>query len=148
MDSTTVYFSAFEKGFEVDSILASFSIFGQEITIRWYGAIIAFGFLLAVLWGGRMAYKWKMSLDKMIDVLIFGTFAAIIGARLYYVIFRWDYYSQNPGESIQIWNGGLAIYGAVIGAAIGVIIHCKLIKKICKIIIFSLVFTIGVYILS
>ena len=125
MDSTTVYFSAFEKGFEVDSILASFSIFGQEITIRWYGAIIAFGFLLAVLWGGRMAYKWKMSLDKMIDVLIFGTFAAIIGARLYYVIFRWDYYSQNPGEIIQIWNGGLAIYGGIIGGILAAFITCR-----------------------
>lgn len=125
MDSTTVYFSAFEKGFEVNSILASFSIFGNEITIRWYGAIIAFGFLLAVLWGGRMAYKWKMSLDKMIDVLIFGTFAAIIGARLYYVIFRWDYYSQNPGEIIQIWNGGLAIYGGIIGGIIAAFITCR-----------------------
>ncbi len=125
MDSTTVYFSAFEKGFEVNSILASFNIFGQEITIRWYGAIIAFGFLLAVLWGGRMAYKWKMSLDKMIDVLIFGTFAAIIGARLYYVIFRWDYYSQNPGEIIQIWNGGLAIYGGIIGGIIAAFITCR-----------------------
>lgn len=125
MDSTTVYFSAFEKGFEVDSVLASFSIFGQEITIRWYGAIIAFGFLLAVLWGGRMAYKWKMSLDKMIDVLIFGTFAAIIGARLYYVIFRWDYYSQNPGEIIQIWNGGLAIYGGIIGGILAAFITCR-----------------------
>ena len=68
MDSTTVYFSAFEKGFEVSSILAQFTVFGHEITVRWYGAIIAFGFLLAVLWGGRMAYKWKMSLAKLIAV--------------------------------------------------------------------------------
>lgn len=125
MDSTTVYFSALEKGFEVNSILASFNLFGNEIVIRWYGALIAFGFLLAVLWGGRMAYKWKMSLDKMIDVLIFGTFAAIIGARLYYVIFRWDYYSQNPVEIFQIWNGGLAIYGGIIGGLIAAFITCR-----------------------
>ncbi len=125
MDSTTVYFSAFDKGFEVSSILAEFNLFGQPITIRWYGAIIAFGFLLAVLWGGRMAYKWKMSLDKMIDVLIYGTFAAIIGARLYYVIFRWDYYSAHPSEIIQIWNGGLAIYGGIIGGIIAAFITCK-----------------------
>ncbi len=126
MDSTTVYFSALgDKGFEVDSILASFNFFGTDVTIRWYGAIIAFGFLLAVLWGGRMAYKWKMSLDKMIDVLIFGTFAAIIGARLYYVIFRWDYYSQNIGEIFQIWNGGLAIYGGIIGGIIAAFITCR-----------------------
>ena len=125
MDSTTVYFSAFDKGFEVSSILAEFNLFGNPVTIRWYGAIIAFGFLLAVLWGGRMAYKWKMSLDKMIDVLIYGTFAAIIGARLYYVIFRWDYYSSHPGEIIQIWNGGLAIYGGIIGGIIAAFITCR-----------------------
>ncbi len=125
MDSTTVYFSAFDKGFEVSSILAEFNLFGNPVTIRWYGAIIAFGFLLAVLWGGRMAYKWKMSLDKMIDVLIYGTFAAIIGARLYYVIFRWDYYSAHPAEIIQIWNGGLAIYGGIIGGIIAAFITCR-----------------------
>lgn len=125
MDSTTVYFSAFDKGFEVSSILAEFNLFGNPVTIRWYGAIIAFGFLLAVLWGGRMAYKWKMSLDKMIDVLIYGTFAAIIGARLYYVIFRWDYYSSHLGEIIQIWNGGLAIYGGIIGGIIAAFITCR-----------------------
>ncbi len=125
MDSTTVYFSAFEKGFEVSSVLAEFNLFGQPITMRWYGAIIAFGFLLAVLWGGRMAYKWKMSLDKMIDVLIYGTFAAIIGARLYYVIFRWDYYSAHPEEIVQIWNGGLAIYGGIIGGILAAFITCR-----------------------
>ncbi len=125
MDSTTVYFSAFDKGFEVSSVLAEFNLFGNPVTIRWYGAIIAFGFLLAVLWGGRMAYKWKMSLDKMIDVLIYGTFAAIIGARLYYVIFRWDYYSTHLGEIIQIWNGGLAIYGGIIGGIIAAFITCR-----------------------
>lgn len=125
MDSTTVYFSAFDKGFEVSSVLAEFNLFGMPVTIRWYGAIIAFGFLLAVLWGGRMAYKWKMSLDKMIDVLIYGTFAAIIGARLYYVIFRWDYYSTHLGEIIQIWNGGLAIYGGIIGGIIAAFITCR-----------------------
>ncbi|MBQ7101966.1 MAG: prolipoprotein diacylglyceryl transferase, partial [Clostridia bacterium] len=125
MDSTTVYFSFLDKGIEVSSILAQFSLFGKEVTIRWYGAIIAFGFLLAVLWGGRVAYKWKMNLDKMIDVLIAGTFGGIAGARLYYVIFRWEYYAAHPDEIIQIWNGGLAIYGGIIGALIAAFIVCK-----------------------
>ena len=125
MDSTIVKFTALDKGFKVSSILAEFELFGNPITIRWYGAIIAFGFLLAVLWGGRMAYKWKMSLDKMIDVLIFGTFAAIIGARLYYVIFRWDYYMANPSEIIKIWEGGLAIYGGIIGGILAAFITCR-----------------------
>lgn len=120
-----VKFTALDKEFEVSSILAEFELFGNPITIRWYGAIIAFGFLLAVLWGGRMAYKWKMSLNKMVDVLIYGTFAAIIGARLYYVIFRWDYYSAHPSEIIAIWNGGLAIYGGIIGGILAAFITCR-----------------------
>ena len=125
MDSTIVTFTGLDHEFTVSSILAQFSLFGHEVTIRWYGAIIAFGFLLAVLMGGRMAYKWKMSLDKMIDVLIYGTLGGIVGARLYYVIFRWSYYAQNPGEIIQIWNGGLAIYGGILGGLLGAYITCR-----------------------
>lgn len=70
MDTAVVYFTGIDRGFTVSSILAQFNLFGRDFTIRWYGAIIAFGFLLAVLFGGRIAYKWKINLDKMIDVLI------------------------------------------------------------------------------
>ena len=94
-DYTVVYFAGLERGFSVPSVLADFSIFGMDVQIKFYGAIIAFGFLLAVLFGGRMAYKWKMSLDKMVDVLIYGTFGGIIGARLYYVAFEWDSYKDD-----------------------------------------------------
>ena len=97
-------------------------------TIRWYGIIIAFGFTLAVLFGGRCAYKWKISLDKMIDILLWGTIGGIIGARLYYVAFKWDYYSQNLGEIVKIWEGGLAIYGGIIGGLLCAFIVCKVEK--------------------
>ncbi len=127
-DYTVVYFSCFDRGFSVPSILADFSIFGIDVTIKFYGAIIAFGFALAVLFGGRMAYKWKMSLDKMVDVLIYGTFAAIIGARLYYVFSKWDYYGARPSEIIQIWNGGLAIYGGLIAGIAAAFVVCKIRK--------------------
>ena len=109
-DFTTVSFKGLEKTFEIPATLAEFTIFGNEISIKFYGAIIAFGFALAVLFGGRMAYKWKMSLDKMIDVLIYGTFAAIIGARLYYVFSKWDSYSANPADII--------IFGGAAGGGI------------------------------
>ncbi len=128
MDSAIVYFTGIDRGFTVSSILAQFNLFGNDITIRWYGAIIAFGFLLAVLFGGRMAYKWKMSLDKMIDVLIYGTIFAIIGARLYYCIFEWDRYKDNPLEIFAIWNGGLAIYGGIIGGIAAAFVVCKVRK--------------------
>ncbi len=127
-DYTTVYFSCFDKGFEVASVLAQFTVFGKTITINWYGAIIAFGFLLAVLFGGRMAYKWKMNLDKMVDVLIYGTLAGIVGARLYYVLSRWDYYGKNLSEIPAIWNGGLAIYGGLIAGIIAAFVVCKVRK--------------------
>ncbi len=127
-DYTVVYFSCIDRGFSVPSTLADFSVFGIDVTIKFYGAIIAFGFALAVLFGGRMAYKWKMSLDKMVDVLIYGTFAAIIGARLYYVFSKWDYYGAHPSEIIQIWNGGLAIYGGLIAGIAAAFVVCKIRK--------------------
>lgn len=127
-DSVEVFFNGLSGSFNVSSILAEFEIFGMDFTIRWYGAIIAFGFLLAVLFGGRMAYKWKISLDKMLDVLIYGTIFAIIGARLYYCIFKWDLYKDNPLDIFAIWEGGLAIYGGIIGGLAAAYVVCKVRK--------------------
>lgn len=127
-DYTVVYFAGIDRGFSVPSVLADFSIFGIDVQIKFYGAIIAFGFLLAVLFGGRMAYKWKMSLDKMVDVLIYGTLAGIVGARLYYVFSKWDYYGEHLSEIPQIWEGGLAIYGGIIGGVLAAFIVCKVRK--------------------
>ena len=127
-DTVAVYFNGLSDGINVSSILAEFSVFGHEITIRWYGAIIAFGFLLAVLFGGRMAYKWKMSIDKMLDVLIYSTIFGIVGARLYYCIFKWDLYKDNLLDIVKIWEGGLAIYGGIIGGIIAAFVVCKIRK--------------------
>lgn len=121
-NSTTVFFDGLGISFNVPSI--AFTIGSYEV--HWYGIIIAFGFALAVLYGGRTAYKWKMSLDGMTDVLIWGTIFGIVCARAYYVIFEWDYFSAHPSEIIQIWNGGIAIYGGIIGAIIGAAIGCKI----------------------
>lgn len=128
MDITDVYFKGLSHAFHVSSILAQFDLFGHTFTIRWYGAIIAFGFLLAALLGGRIAYTWKMSLDKMVDVLIYGTLAGVVCARLYYCIFEWDYYGQHPAEIIKVWNGGLAIYGGIIGGVLAAFITARVRK--------------------
>ncbi|MBO5420731.1 MAG: prolipoprotein diacylglyceryl transferase [Clostridia bacterium] len=127
-DTVEVFFNGLSNSFNVSSILAEFTLFGTNITIRWYGAIIAFGFLLAVLFGGRMAYKWKISLDKMLDVLIYGTIFGIIGARLYYCIFKWELYKDNPLDIFAIWEGGLAIYGGIIGGLGAAYVVCKVRK--------------------
>lgn len=118
---TRVYFEGLGIDFDLPSV--AFTIFGHDV--NFYGLIIAFGFLLAVLYGGRMAYKWKMSLDGMTDVLIWGTIFGIICARAYYVIFEWPYYREHLAEIPMIWNGGIAIYGGIIGAIIGAAIGCK-----------------------
>lgn len=120
MDSVLVKFAGIAQEFEVSSVLdLGFT------QVRWYGAIIAFGFLLAVLFGGRTAYVWEINLDKMIDVLLFGTVGAIVGARAYYVAFKWDYYSLHLSEIPKIWEGGLAIYGGIIGGLLAAFIVCK-----------------------
>ena len=127
-DVVEVSFAGIDQVFDVSSVFCEFSLGGNDITIKWYGVIIAFGFTLAVLFGGRMAFKWKMDLNKMIDVLIYGTFAAIIGARLYYCIFNWSAYADNPIRILYIWEGGLAIYGGIIGGVIAAFIVCKVEK--------------------
>lgn len=127
-DGTAVKFTGIDHTFNVYSTFVEFNIGSSVFSVKFYGLIIAFGFLLAVLFGGRMAYKWKMDLNKMLDVLLYGTIGGIIGARLYYVAFEWDYYSQNLSEIPKIWNGGLAIYGGLIGGIIAAAITCKVDK--------------------
>lgn len=122
---TEVLFPALGWSFDVYDTLVEIPFGDNTISIKFYGAIIAFGFTLAVLFGGRKAYVWKMSIDKMLDVLIWGTIGGIIGARAYYVIFEWDYFKNHPDQIIQIWNGGLAIYGGIIGALIAAYFVCK-----------------------
>lgn len=118
-----VTFAGIDKIFEVSNYIdLGFT------TVRWYGVIIAFGFTLAVLFGGRTAYVWKINLDKMIDVLLYGTISAIIGARLYYVVFAWDNYKNNPMDIFKIWEGGLAIYGGIIAGIVAAFVVCKVEK--------------------
>ncbi len=126
-DYCEVYFTALENPVNVYSTFVEFTIpfVNIDVSIKFYGLIIAFGFLLAVLFGGRLAYKWKIDLNKMLDVLLYGTIGGIIGARLYYVVFEWDYYSQHLSEIPQIWNGGLAIYGGLIGGILAGYFTCK-----------------------
>lgn len=126
-DYAAVKFTGIDHIFDVYSTFVEFTIPGinAHISIKFYGLIIAFGFLLAVLFGGRIAYKWKIDLNKMLDVLLWGTIGGIVGARLYYVAFEWDYYSQHLSEIPQIWNGGLAIYGGLIGGMVAAYFTCR-----------------------
>ena len=109
-----------------------FTLFGKHI--YWYGVIIAVGFLLAVWYCAKRAPQFGLKPDMIADMLIFAVPSAVICARLYYCLTYHDAngvnpYFQNPVSMLYIWEGGLAIYGGVIGAAIAVTAYCK-VKKI------------------
>ena len=105
----------------------SFEIFGHSIYL--YGVIIAVGLLLAVWYGLKRSKHFGLKEDDILDGVLCIVPFAIICARLYYCIFRWDTYKTDPLSILYIWQGGLAIYGGVIGAAIGVIVFSK-VKKV------------------
>ena len=105
----------------------SFSI--GPLTINFYGLIIAIGLMLAVVYGCKRAKQFGMSVDDLTDGVLFIVPFAIICARLYYCIFSWKDYVDDPISILYIWKGGLAIYGGVIGAGIGIVVF-SLVKKI------------------
>ncbi len=99
------------------------------LTIRYYGIIIAFGLLLAVCYACKRARQFGISVDDLTDGVLCIVPFAIICARAYFVIFKWEDYADDPITVLYIWKGGLAIYGGVIGAAIGIVVF-SLVKKI------------------
>lgn len=105
----------------------SFTVFGIEIA--YYGVIIALGMLVGALVAYREAKKTGQKVDDYIDFTLYTLIAAIIGARIYYVIFEWDYYSAHPLEIFNLRAGGLAIYGGVIASALTLFIFTK-VKKL------------------
>lgn len=91
----------------------AFSVFGHPI--YWYGIIIALAFLLGILYIVKRSHIFGLDSDRVMDVVLGAVIGGIIGARFYYVIFSWDQYRDNLADVIKIWEGGIAIYGGVIG---------------------------------
>lgn len=106
---------------------ASFELFGH--TFYWYGTIIALGFILAVLYCSRTAGRYGLTGDDIFDFILWALPLCVIGARLYFVAFDWDNFRNNLGDIIKIWEGGLAIYGAIIVGAVTAFVWCKVKKK-------------------
>lgn len=105
----------------------SFTVFGIEIA--YYGVIIALAMLTGALVAYREAKKTGQKVDDYIDFTLYTLIAAIIGARIYYVIFEWDYYSAHPLEIFNLRAGGLAIYGGVLASVLTLFIFTK-VKKL------------------
>lgn len=112
------------NGLEINR--TAFSI--GSFNVYWYGILIAVGLLLAVLYAYFNAKRYDVDRNKLIDCVIVGIITAVIGARLYYVAFRWDSFSSDPMKIFDVRDGGLAIYGGIIGALAGGLIVAK-IKK-------------------
>ena len=99
------------------------------LTIHFYGLIIAFGLILAVAYCCKRSRDFGVREDDLIDGVLWVTPFAILCARAYYVIFSWESYAANPIKALYIWEGGLAIYGGVLGAVLGMYVFCK-VKKL------------------
>lgn len=102
---------------------ASFTLFGRPV--YFYGVLIGLGFILGILFCAKRAKRFGLKEDDVYDVMIWLIPCSILGARLYYVLFQLDYYVQHPGELFTIWNGGIAIYGGVIGGILAVWLVCR-----------------------
>ena len=112
-----------ELGLTLNPSRVAFSIGGKDF--YWYGIIIAVGFLLAVAYGIRRSRQFGLTQDNIIDMLICAVPSAVVCARAYYCLFKWELYRDDPIRVLFIWEGGLAIYGGIIGSVLAVIIFTK-----------------------
>ncbi|TAE53175.1 MAG: prolipoprotein diacylglyceryl transferase [Nostocales cyanobacterium] len=99
------------------------------LVIRWYGLLIATAVLIGVTISQYLAQRRQINPELISDLSIWLVIGAIPAARIYYVLFQWPEYSRHPERIIAIWQGGIAIHGAIIGGAIAALIFAKL-KKI------------------
>lgn len=106
----------------IDPIAISF---GENFKIAWYGVIIGLGIVVAMYLASKEGERKGMHPDFILDMAFWAVPIAIIGARIYYVAFEWPYYMEHPEQIIQIWNGGIAIYGALIAGALTVYFYTK-----------------------
>ncbi|SHM47479.1 prolipoprotein diacylglyceryl transferase [Ruminococcus flavefaciens] len=129
LDPNEIQFPELGWKFHIDP--TAFSIGG--VHIQWYGILITIGLILAVVYALPRMKRFGLDADRAIDAVIGGVIGGIIGARLYYVFMRWDEYNKGSfGETlkavINTRNGGLAIYGGIIGALLVGLIICKIRK--------------------
>ncbi len=108
----TVSFPKLGLNFTLNPTALSFGNF----RITWYGIIIACGILLAMFMAFKNCKRFGVNSDKLVDVVLGGLIGGVVGARIYYVAFSWNQYKDNLSSIWHTWEGGMAIYGGVIGA--------------------------------
>lgn len=113
-------------GIYLEDVPKTFSILGLDIAF--YGLIIGVGVLLGIFMAAYMAKRTGQDPDVYWDFTIYAVIFSVVGARLYYVVFEWEHYKDDLLSILNTRNGGMAIYGAVIGAVLTLSVYCK-VKK-------------------
>ncbi|MGL4345480.1 MAG: prolipoprotein diacylglyceryl transferase [Cellulosilyticaceae bacterium] len=116
-----IYFPYLNLSFNIESV--AFTVFGMPI--YWYGIILTTGILLGLLMAMYIAKKERMNPDYILDFLLVDIVFALVGARLYFVIFNWSYYKDHLGELFNIRQGGIAIYGAILASVIVAVVYTR-----------------------
>ncbi len=101
----------------------AFRIFGIEVA--WYGILISLGILFGILVATHRAKKEGLYADVIMDLALVAVPASVIGSRVYYILFSWEFYKQNPREIFNIRQGGLAIHGAIIAGVLVGYLFCR-----------------------
>ena len=101
----------------------AFTLMGRDV--RWYGLIIAVGIALGIALAMSREQRYGLAKDTVVDLALWGVPSAIIGARLYYVIFSWSAYADHPISALYVWEGGLAIYGGLLGGLLAGLIYAR-----------------------
>ena len=114
MENPNIYFPHLNLALRIPS--EAFSIFGM--TVYWYGIILTLGMALGTLLALYIAKKEEVSSEIVIDFVLYDLPFALLGARLYFVVFKWDYYREHISEIFNIRRGGIAIYGAIIASVL------------------------------
>lgn len=119
---------AFPKlGIELHLNRLAFSI--GPLNVYWYGIIVVTGILLGYFYANKRCNEFAVKKDSLSDYMLFSVVGGILGARIYYVAFKWDYYKEHLNEVFSIWKGGIAIYGGIIGALIVILILSRIKKE-------------------
>ena len=129
-----ISFPALGINLKMDPVAFTLPIIGE---VRWYGIIIGLGIILAFTYCCHIAKREGISSDTVADLLLYALPVSVICARTYYVVFSWEQYKDNLADVFKIWEGGIAIYGAIIGAIITGIVFCR-VKKLETLKIFDI----------
>lgn len=110
-------------GIYLNHVIRYIHLFSWPVAV--YGITMALGILAGLLVASWAAGKTGQNPDDYTNIALLGIVLGLLGARAYYVIFSWDYYSRHPGEILDLRGGGLALYGSLIGAVAAVLIYCR-----------------------